>query len=582
MDLLTYLKQKLENYQIDGGINTKISKYSTSRNELLNLVNMHFSSIDAVSKRPGSSFYLGATVSGQVGGMYEFNRLNGESYIIATANTTAYKVTSSWTPFKTGLLNNGIFDFVTFVDRLFMTNGQDFFKYDGTNESNYSLPPGQSTSSYGATAAFSASGGLSGIYVVGYGYLNDRGYFGPASRGVTVSLNGTSFNSILYFGMTFPSSYGVTSIRLYRSQAGFVSMFGTTSIGLGATFTDFSPISTQPQPPYLWFTLAPRFIEIFNNQLMLLGFSSALSTFYFSDIAEPEGVRPESTAEVRTNDGDFITGGKAYLNDFVIGKKNSLHLLSGDNPDNFILQQITDQYGSLSNRCMVVYNSLLVVLDEKGFIEYNGAVPRVISDRIEPIIKRINMTSAINRACGIHNKQDNEIWFSVPLDGSTVNNAIIVYDYLADGWLVYEGLKMNSLTLGTGNLSKKSVLFGGYTGFIGFMDDSIESDFGAAITCTIQTPYTNLMGQSTEEQFRRFYVNLEPVIGSSQPLDISFMANYGSTVQATFLIYQNPFQTRVDFGIPAKSLSAQIVHSSASLSLTVYGWTFESRYQRSV
>lgn len=544
---------------------------------------MNFVTVDAFTKRAGSTLYLGATVLGQIGGLYEFERLSGASYVIATANTNAYKVDSSFTSFKTGLLNNGIFDFVTFVDRLFMANGQDFFKYDGTVAEGFGLPPGISSSGFGITGAVSVGGGLSGIYIAGYGYENDRGYFGPVSSGITVSLNGVTFNSLSYYGMSSPAGYGVSAISLYRSEAGFVSMQGTTNISAGtAAFIDYSPLTNREQPDFLFFTMAPKYLEIYNNQLMLAGFSTMLSTVYWSDIGEPEGIRPESFAEVRTNDGDRITGIKSYLNDLMITKQRSFHKLSGDNPDNFTLQQITDQYGCLSNRTMVVYNNGMVFLDSKGIIKYNGANLSVLSLPIEDLFLRMNVAAALETATAIHNRLYNEIWFSFPIDGSTINNFTVIYDYVAESFAYYDGFNALTLSVIKGRNENPGAFYGGYTGSIVYFDDNVENDLGAGFTCLIQTRFSSLLGQSIEQQFRRFYLNLEPILGVTQPINMRFFTDYGSTVMATFMVFQNPFQTRVDFGLPAKTFSSEITHFSASLSLKVFGYTIEARYQRSV
>lgn len=580
-DNLSYEKQKSEDYTIDGGINTKVSKYGTGRNELLSLYNMNFVTVNSLTKRPGTTLYLGATVSGRVGGLYDFQRLSGASYIIATANTNAYTVTSTWNAFKTGLLNGGIFDFVTFVDRLFMANGQDFFKFDGANTYPFSLPEGVSHASFAITAGFFAGAGLSGVYVAGYGYLNERGYYGPASSGVTVSLNGISYNALLYVGMTVPANFGITAISLYRSEAGFNTMYGTTNIGIGtATFLNYASLTNREQPNYLYFTNTPKYLEIYNNQLMLAGFSNALSTLYWSDIGEPEGVLPESFAEVRTNDGDRITGLRSYLSDFIITKQRSLHTLTGSNPDNFTLQQITDQYGCLSNRTLVVFNNSLAFLDSKGIIKYNGANVDIMSSRIEDVFLRMNVPAAIENAWAIHNRLGNEIWFAIPVDGSSVNNLLIVYDYLSDAFTLYDGIVPSSGAVITGRLSQPTPSYGGYSGTVVNFDESVENDLGVGFTYLMKIRYASILGQSVEQLFRRFYLNLDPVLGVTQALSVNFYSNFGSTIQATFTIYQAPFQTRVDFGIPAKSLSAEVSHFSPSLSLKIFGYTIEARFQR--
>lgn len=580
---MSYPKNKEESYTVSGGVNTKVSPYNTARNELLNLVNMEFVTLDAATKRDGTTLYLGATVSGNVPSLYQFDRLSGASYVVATANTNAYTVTSSFNVFKTGLLNNGIFDFVTFVDRLFMGNGQDFFKFDGVNAVNFSLPAGISSALFGVTGGgFTTGTGLSGVYLAGYGYLNDRGYFGPTSQGVTVSLNGISYNTILFTGLTTPSGYGITAISLYRSEAGLQTMFGTTNIGITASFIDYAALTNREQVNYLQFTLAPRYLELYNNQLFLAGFSSALSTVYWSDIGEPEGILPESFAEFRTNDGDSIMGMRSYLSDLIVAKERSFHKLSGENPDNFSLQQISDQYGCLSNRTMVVFNNTLLFLDSKGIIRYNGANLDVLSTPIEDILLRMNVAAAKQNAVAVHDRLKNQVIFFIPIDGSTKNNFGIVWDYVSTAFSFIQGPEVAALTFAQGRLNQRAVMYGGYTGTVANFASDVESDLGQGFTCLIKTRFMTLMGQSIEQQFRRFFLNIEPVLGFTQPINMKFYTNFGSTVQASFTIYQQPFQTRVDFGLPAKTFSAEISHFSATLSFKVYGWTLESRYQRSV
>jgi hypothetical protein len=181
---MSYSKHKTEKYSNLKGINTKISLY-TDTEEFRDLSNVNFAVPGALTKRPGTASYIGATVSGAITGLYEYEKLSGASYVIATANTNAYVVASPFTTIKASLQNGAIFDFVTFVDHLFAANGTDFFKFDGTNTSSYSLPAGL-TGSWGVTAVI--GGGLSGTFQAAYGYLNSRGYLGPMSQGITIAL----------------------------------------------------------------------------------------------------------------------------------------------------------------------------------------------------------------------------------------------------------------------------------------------------------------------------------------------------------------------------------------------------------
>ena len=580
---MAYDKIKQESFGNIGGINTKASIYMNDITECRDLQNVNFLVPGAWNKRPGTDYYLGATVQGKITGLFEFERLNGSSFLIATANTNAYTVsTSSFSAFKTGLTNNAIFDFVPFVDRLFMANGYEFFKTDGSQSSNYSLPPGLTSSFSGSTIG---GGGLSGVFTIAYGYLNDRGYLGPPSNGITISLNGISYGTIRYAGFTTPSGYGITSIAIYRTTPGGVDLTGITYLPAGATQIDINetfPLSSFLAPETTWFTLAPKYIEIYNNQLFLSGFSAFPSTAFWSQVGEPEGIEPEFNAEFRTNDGDRIMGMKSYLSSLYVFKERSFHRISGDNPTNFVIQEVSDSYGCISNRAVVVWENTMWFLDPKGICEWNGSDVQIVSTRLEDIFNRMNLSAAKENAVAIHNRQFNEVWFSIPIDGATENNIIIVYDYVSKAWTTYTGIKISSLALIKQGFSLKTPVFGGYTGTVSYFGSSLTYDAGNAITCMIKPSFLHELGQTFEKQYRRFYLNVEPVIGVTQPIDINLRTNYGSSIQISRTIYQNPFQTRIDFGLPCRSIQPEIVQSSASLPFRVYGFTFESRYQRSV
>lgn len=575
-------KMKSESYALLGGINVKASPYINDMAEFRDIVNMNFVTPGALTKRPGSSLYLGATVSGRITGGVEFEKLNGSSYIVVTANTNAYTVNqSNFSAFKTGLLNNSIFDFVPFVDRLFCANGNDFFKFDGSNASNFSLPPGN-TSGFGVTALVGGSL-ATGTYYVAYGYLNDSGFYGPPSVGYTIAISGTTFLSIGYYGMTAPSGYGITAIALYRSLAGSADMFGTTltpSNTTSVTDPGFAQ-SLRPAPDYLHFTLAPKHLSIMNNMLFLSGFSSMPSTVFWSELGQPEAIDPEFNAEIRTNDGDRITGHVAYNSALAVTKNKSFHLIRGTDPNELLINEVSDQYGCVSNRAMVVYEDFLWFLDPKGIVQFDGANIGVVSNKIEPLFTRMNLEAAKDNACAIHFRLFNELWFCIPIDGSSTNNCVVVYDYAAKAWTTYTGINASSIWLGRGALSQSTLFFGGYQGQISVIGASFYGDNGQGITCLAKSSFLAKQGQTTEQMYRRLYLNTN-VVGVTQAISVNLYSNYGTTAQVSRTMYQSPFQSRIDYGISARSIQAEFTHVSASLPFRIDGFTFESRNQRDV
>ena len=637
---MSYPELKSESYSLLGGMNSKASPYNNGPMEFRELTNYQFTQPGAIDKRYGTTLYASGISMLPVTGLYEYNKINGSSYLMKGESDRMYTAspTGQTLIYSYGSTEAmGLFDFSTFVDTLFFTAVPEGLltppiagmrKFNGSSAYLFGLPPGAvigPTAGWFFNATATAGGsltsaGVTTIFKVGYGYLNNIGYYGPisttatdASDLVSVTINGTTENSITFSGMSDPSTaYGATSIVIYRSLENQTVAFAATFSPLGAsTFVlsqpglgiipaNFDSFGRDDFPSGLGTKLPfsdiffPRFTELYNNQLFLAGIlineaftgldlNAYASNFFFSEIGIPESIPPENTLELRTNDGDVISGMKAYNGGLVVSKYKSLHVLSGTDPTTFLLQQITDQYGCLSNRAMVGFNNTLWMLDSKGIVEYNGANTKIISSKMDPVFARMNISAARDQAFGIFYKEINQVWFGFPVDGSTKNNMIVVYDILVGAWTKYEGLDLNSVTIAEGTLDKPHVVWGGYSGAILNFGASYSSDYGTSgIVTLFQTPFYAPTGQTVERQFRRFYLNVDPVLGSSTPIRMAFYPDFGATAGHTTVIYQAPFQTRVDFGVPAKSLSAVGTFVSATFSIKVNGYTFESRYQRNV
>ena len=72
----------------------------------------------------------------------------------------------------------------------------------------------------------------------------------------------------------------------------------------------------------------------------------------------------------------------------------------------------------------------------------------------------MNVDAAIENACGIYNRQANELWFAIPCNGATINNCIVVYDTIVKSWTKYDGIFPSSLTYARGRLGSFSPYYG--------------------------------------------------------------------------------------------------------------------------
>ncbi len=692
---MPYQKIKTSSFQNLGGISNKISPYLVQQTEFTNLVNVDFQQPGSLTKRWGSTMYVGTTLSTKITGAYEFvqnqglnNLTAGVSQIIVTGQSTAYLQTGySLTPFYNyfGFTNtiissggtsvvrnfiNGIYalgntficggtywyDFENYANYLWGTNGQNIWKYTGASAYFFSLPaPNREFIS--ATFIVNGTGvatGMTGIYYYAGGYVNLRNYFGTpqliADDGATTQPVNSFADPITTAGATnvkmffdwppgttygYNVGYGITGTAIYRAGP-----FGTYTpvnertytlvsnpfISLGATtFTDnniptsatLAPTSFGmyaeiwsgiPEPdlygsPMIFFH--PKYIELYNNQMFYAGFLSSNANFisglsdtvnngypnnhvvipgksvvFFSDIGEVESIQPEDNFEVRTNDGDEVRGLKAYLSSLLIFKTNTFHRLSGQDPANFALSEMSAQYGCVSNRAICVAKNTCYFLDRKGIIAFNGANVDIISNKIDPIFARMNYPAALDQAIMTYDKVRNEILVEIPIDGSSVNNFTVVYDIIAQAFTTYNGISASSATIARGTLDNFSYLYGTYNGALLNVGHSYLSDNGVAYTALIQTRFFNEIDPATTKQWRRIFFNVDPVAGSTCQIDL--IANYGTSVTATRYLQQTPYLSRIDFGIPSTALSFTLTNFSAVDTLRLHGFTMEYRFQRAV
>lgn len=484
--------------------------------------------------------------------------------------------------------------------------------------------------------------GYSGTYFYQFSYVNSRGVEGPrwplaafnaGVAGPTLASKGGTF---LFAGvyMQVPEAYGVSAINLYcyhgitdvtiadpsvwsypYTFVRSIPATGTTTYGdnptvlveLGATFGGVSylinnlypipqpnnyvalglsltfnnPTNTGGMTAWAIGSYSPRYLEIYQNRLFMGGFSSTPSTVWFSDIGEPEGVEADWNFEVRTNDADFITCMKAYSTRLYIFKQKSFFILNGDSPDNFYLQQLSAIYGCVNNKCAVVFNDLMAFLDRKGVILYNGANIVFLSDKVQPIFDRMNYAAALTEACATHDKQRNQLLFGIPVDGSSVNNLTVVYDYMAQAWTTYNGFSPSYFAQIQGRNTTVNTFYGNYSGMINWFGQSFVTDNGVGATLYFKTRFLHDMGESVEKQFRRLYINTDDV-SATLTFNINFFQDYGTSVVLGITMLTSEFQQRIDFGIPAKSLAFEMAFLPINSPLRIYGFTIESRFQRNV
>lgn len=391
-------------------------------------------------------------------------------------------------------------------------------------------------------------------------------------------------------GLTLYQSVTCLQVNLGSTLGGITYLIGnvgalpdtTTNtyypVGFSMSISAFNLVNNIQVTPYI-----PQYCAIYQNRLFLSGFSSAPSIVVFSDTGEPEGYPLSNNFEVRTNDSDVITGMISYQSRMYFFKKNSFHALSGDNNNNFVLQEVTHQYGALNNRCIVLYDEVekIMFLDRKGLMVFNGAQTTHASIKMQPIFMRMNYSAAITQACMVHDKLRSQVLCAIPIDGSSINNITIIYDYVANSWTTQKGVAPSILARIQGRNNTENAFYGSYSGMIQWYGASFTSDSGVGFTCYIKSRFDHEMGDTIQKQYRRFYMNMDPP-SATLSMPINFYQDYGTSIVLSSTYVIGVFQNRLEYGISAKSLAFEIYSAAQSVPLRVYGYSLEERMQRKV
>jgi hypothetical protein len=138
---------------------------------------------------------------------------------------------------------------------------------------------------------------------------------------------------------------------------------------------------------------------------------------------------------------DYVQTIHPFTDDAAVAfNRNSIHLMTGLSGEltDVTIKEITREAGCLARKSVVTIGSEIFFLSDNGVYAtefgdlYNlrgAGLP--LSAPINSVIQRINTTYAY-KAVGVYH--DNRYWLAVPLDNSTANNAILVYNLLNKGW----------------------------------------------------------------------------------------------------------------------------------------------------
>ena len=261
------------------------------------------------------------------------------------------------------------------------------------------------------------------------------------SAGDTIELI-TAGGSTLTKGTTFTVSEASSSEFKFFVNTDDVSnqtdvhFIKRVSVGLG--------FSHMPAPPY----------AVYHQRRLVMPFKFSvdasadsftargiLDEVIASDILDTD-TYDQIYAQYRFNAGeaDFNVGLHSFTEDsLVVFNRNSIHLISNTTSlQGASTKLLTNEVGCVARRSITQVGNKIIFLSDNGvystqfFDEYNlRGTETPLSEPINVTIQRINKDYWQN-SVGVY--FDNRYFLAVPVDTSTKNNAIIIYNFLNKQW----------------------------------------------------------------------------------------------------------------------------------------------------
>jgi len=237
----------------------------------------------------------------------------------------------------------------------------------------------------------------------------------------------TSGNQETYGVGSSPTAVYAASMQYMQKQ----------SVGLGFCY--------MPAPP--WAVYHQRRLWMpFNYQQASAGSTSFVSRgvkdqLIVSDILDSD-TYDQVYNQYRFNAGtaDYIVALLPFADDkLIVFNRNSIHIIiSQADITQSSVQLLTNEVGCLARKTVIQVANNILFLSDNGIYGANfqdlynlrgNGVP--LSDSIQATINRINKSYAQNAVAAYF---DNRYYIAVPLDGSSTNNTVLVYNFLNQGW----------------------------------------------------------------------------------------------------------------------------------------------------
>jgi len=217
---------------------------------------------------------------------------------------------------------------------------------------------------------------------------------------------------------------------------------GSTNVTFQQHVSQGLGFSHMPAPEYAAYhqrRLVMPFKYSVDDAVDTFTYRKILDEVIISDILDSD-TYDQIYGQYRFNAGtaDFNVALHSFSDDkLLVFNRNSVHLVGGAGV-NSTVQLITNEVGCVARQSIVQVGNNILFLSDNGVYGANfqdlynlrgNEVP--LSSSINPTIERINR-AVWDKSVGVY--FDNRYYLAVPLDGSQVNNAILIFNFINKQW----------------------------------------------------------------------------------------------------------------------------------------------------
>jgi len=261
------------------------------------------------------------------------------------------------------------------------------------------------------------------------------------------------------------------------------------------------------------------------NRMWAAGVDANPSTLYYSVSEDPEDWvgAGSGTISIDPNDGDRITGIASHKNDLWVFKgpyKGSIHRITGSSPSDFARTTFITGLGAAWQ------NSLFKYGDDLGFVSQFGTIHSLkatdaygdfneasISRPIQSWLKNHLNYNRLKHIWAVNSPLEGWVFFSISIDASGTNNAIIAFDYRFNPvrWFYISAYNAESMAIFTDTNNIDRIFLGGTDGFLRRSNVANRSiDTTTAINYKVTTPHLNYGNPMITKTLERASVGISP------------------------------------------------------------------------